>query len=231
MAFGNRCKYLAAVLPLFFSLNAICQQPNFWHRGGFGVWLGVQKKVPVGKRFIWQSDVQLRFRNYSSVYDYTLMRTGMQFQMKKGMYVGGGLVYGLNNPLSNSKIVWAQEFRTFEEFRKNFSFQHDWTLGGQLRLEQRWFENQLPNGGGYDNAFAWRTRFRADVRKAFGPHWRLLAGDELMYHTVKEKTLFNQNRVWLGAGYALKWGEFQLALMQIIVDADDLTVLRLNFLF
>jgi hypothetical protein len=215
---------------LLLSLNAISQQPNFWHRGGFGLWLATQKRVPIGKRLIWQSDVQLRFRNYSSVYDYTLLRTGMLFQMKKGMHVGGGFVYGLNNPLTNSKIVWAQEFRLWEEFRKNFVFKQGWTVGGQLRLEQRWFENQLPNGG-YDDAFAWRTRFRADVRKALGSHWRLLGGDELMYHTLKDKTLFNQNRIWLGAGYALDWGEFQLLLMQIIVDTDDLTVLRLNFLF
>lgn len=54
--------------------------------------------------------------------------------------------------------------------------------------------------------------------------------NEYMLQNVNGKTRFNQNRIWIGVSRLFGPNEIQAQLMQIIWNAPDETVLRINFI-
>jgi hypothetical protein len=195
----------------------------------YGVWLGYQLRKLVGNKFSWNNDLQIRFTNVISTYDYTLVRTALQYDINKNFNATAGILYGQDNFNEKNLPVWKNEKRIFQEGRflagdlKNVLFQVI------LKLEERWFDLKRKDNE-TEKVFALRSRYRVDFRKSIGNNWRLMASNEYMLQNVNGKSGFNQDRIWAGVSRLIGINEIQVQLMQIIWKAPDATVLRVNFL-
>lgn len=218
---------LTLILVLLFTASLSIKAQTDGHP--YGLWLGYTIRTPVGKKISWNSDLQLRFSNGISTYDYTLVRTAMQFEVSKHFNASAGVLYGKDNYSDKNLPVWKNEKRVFQEGRflagdfKKVLFQVI------LKLEERWFDVERKDGG-TDNIFALRSRYRVDLRKSIGNNWHLMFSNEYMLQNVNGKTRFNQNRIWIGVSRLFGPNEIQAQLMQIIWNAPDETVLRINFI-
>jgi len=195
-----------------------------------GLWISYSLRKPVSKKISWNNDIQLRFRNNSAFYDYTLLRSGLQYEVSKKFNFSAGVLYGTDN-INGKKIpVWKNEYRLWQDIKYFIGDLSGLHLMLQGRLEERWFDTQESTGN-KETLFTTRFRFRTDVRNQFSENWKLMAGNELMYQLVKGRTNFNQYRIWFGGGYNFNIkNELQLQLMQIVLNTPDQTVLRINYL-
>ena len=89
-------------------------------RAPAGLWLGYTLRKPVGKKFSWNSDLQLRFSNQNAFYDYTLIRTGLQYELNEHFSTSAGLLYGQDNYKGKSLPAWKNEKRLWQECRYFF---------------------------------------------------------------------------------------------------------------
>jgi hypothetical protein len=85
-----------------------------------GLWLGYTLRKPVGKKFSWNTDLQLRFSNQNAFYDYTLIRTGLQYELNEHFSTSAGLLYGQDNYKGKSLPAWKNEKRLWQECRYFF---------------------------------------------------------------------------------------------------------------
>jgi len=195
-----------------------------------GLWLGYTLRKPVGKKFSWNNDLQLRFSNQNAFYDYTLIRTGLQYEINEHFSTSAGLLYGLDNYESKSLPTWKNEKRIWQECRYFFGKLTALQVMLQFRLEQRWFITETVDKE-EESIFAWRFRHRIDLRKSFKENWRLNVSNELMLQNANHQSVLNQNRLWCGVSRVLSHrNEVSAQLMLISWKAPDATVLRLNFL-
>jgi hypothetical protein len=195
----------------------------------YGLWLGYQLRKPVGKKFSWNNDLQLRFSNQKAAYDYTLIRTSLQYELNKNFSTTAGALYGLDNYEAKSTPIWMNEKRLFQQCLFTAGSLEKVQLQLTFRLEERWFDvrtKQETDTGTY----SWRFRHRIELKRSLGEKWRVMAGDEYMLQHSNGKSSFNQNRVWAGAGRIFNRNELQVQLMQIIWKAPDATVLRISFI-
>ena len=195
-----------------------------------GLWLGYTLRKPVGKKFSWNSDLQLRFSNQNAFYDYTLIRTGLQFELNKDFSTSAGLLYGLDNYEGKPLPTWKNEKRLWQESRYLFGNLTALQVMLQFRLEERWFVTETVDKE-EQSIFAWRFRHRVDLRKSIKENWRVNVSDELMFQNSQGRSTLNQNRLWCGVSRVLSHrNEVSANLMMISWKAPDATVLRLNFL-
>lgn len=214
------------LLLLFTVANAHAQT----ERAPAGLWLGYTLRTPVGKKFSWNNDLQLRFSNQNAFYDYTLIRTGLQYELNEHFSTSAGLLYGQDNYKGKSLPAWKNEKRLWQECRYFFGKLTALQAILQFRLEERWFITETATNG-EESVFAWRFRHRIDLRKSFKENWRINVSDELMFQNSQGKSTFNQNRLWCGVGRLLSHrNEISANLMLISWKAPDVTVLRINFL-
>ena len=195
-----------------------------------GCWLGYSLRKPVGKKLSWNNDLQLRFKNNSAFYDYTLMRTGLQYEVNKNFSFTAGLLYGTDNLNDKTLPVWHNEYRIYQDAKYLIGDIKKVQVAQQFRLEQRWFDMRNISHT-KETLFAVRYRYRFDLRKQLSEKWKIGTGNELMYQYSKGKTIYNQDRIWIGAGYNFNpKKELQFNLMQILWRAPDQTVLRFSYL-
>lgn len=195
----------------------------------FGIWVSYTMRTPVGKKLSWNNDVQLRFQNTPAFYDYTLVRSGLQYQVDSNLLLTAGVLYGTDNVNEKKLPAWQHEYRLWQDLRYFIGKQSNLHAMLQLRMEERWFDIKHANADN-DITYATRLRLRCDIRKPLSEKWKLVAGNELMYQHANAKIRFNQNRIWFGGGYMVgKKSELQVQLMQVIWDAADQTVLRVGY--
>jgi hypothetical protein len=196
-----------------------------------GLWLGYTLRKPVAKKLSWNNDIQLRFMNTRAFYDYTLVRTGLQYEANKDFSTTAGILYGQDNYSDKALPVWKNEKRVWEECRYFIGKLTRLQMMLQFRLEERWFAIETQTGNS-ENEFALRFRHRLDLRRSLSEKWRLVAGDEVMFQSTKKRGAnFNQNRTWLGASRIFRnQNELSVQVMQIFWAAPDATILRINFL-
>ena len=218
-------KYSCVALLLLLSVNELKSQEH-----PAGLWLGYSLRKPVGKKFSWNNDLQLRFKNNSAFYDYTLVRTGLQYEVNKNFNFTVGLLYGTDNLNGKNLPAWSNEYRIWQDVKYLVGDLKKLQFAQQFRLEQRWFDIRNISHT-KETLFTVRYRYRFDLRKQLSEKWKLLAGNELMYQTVKGKTGYNQDRIWAGAAYNFNIKkELQFNLMQILWKTPDQTVLRVSYL-
>ncbi|CAN5516778.1 hypothetical protein BH10BAC3_BH10BAC3_13980 [soil metagenome] len=219
---------ISIILACSATYKTFAQSPTFLQHGN--IWLGYTLRKPIAKKFSWNSDLQLRFRNNKAFYDYTLIRTGLQYELNKDFSTSAGLLYGQDNYEGKSLPTWKNEKRVWQECRYFFGKLTALQVMLQFRLEERWFVTETVDED-EESRFAWRFRHRIDLRKSFKENWRLSIGDEIMFQNSRGKSTLNQNRVWCGISRVLSHrNEVSAQLMLISWKAPDATVLRLNFL-
>ena len=221
------CFRWIAVLLLLFVITSVQAQEE---PPPAGLWLGYTLRKPVGKKFSWNNDLQLRFSNQNAFYDYTLIRSGLQFELNEHFSTSAGILYGMDNYEAKPLPSWKTEKRLWQECRYLIGELTSLQAMFQFRLEERWFVTETANSG-EESIFTWRSRHRIDLRKSFTESWRLNVSDEVMFQYSQGKSTFNQNRISAGISRLLSHrNEFSVHLMLISWKAPDATVLRLNFL-
>ncbi|MES2649061.1 MAG: DUF2490 domain-containing protein [Bacteroidota bacterium] len=221
------CFFISTTLLLLFTITGVEAQEE---RVPAGLWFGYILRKPVGKKFRWNSDLQLRFSNKNAFYDYTLIRTGLQYEMNERFSTSAGLLYGMDNYEAKPLPAWKNEKRLWQECRYIFGKLTSLQTMLQLRLEERWFVNKTMNEG-ETSVFAFRSRYRVDFRKSFKENWRWNISDEVMFQNSQGRSTFNQNRISGGISRVLSHrNEVSAQLMLITWKAPDATIFRINFL-
>jgi hypothetical protein len=212
---------LILLITFFLHINIEAQVKN----QNNDIWLHYVGKNKISKKSFLTLEATMRFANGFSEKQQYFIRPSFDYQVNKALVASVGVThyntYVYGNPALNKRPIpenhiWLQT---------NFTHQiGDFKLTNRLRDENRWvgIASQIPSSTEYEiNNYKYRNRFRYMtmvtyplIKRDKKPLLIGFVGDEAFVNIGKNAgaTLFNQNRVIAGFGYALnKKSQVQLS--------------------
>lgn len=187
-------------------------------------WLGYYLRYSVNKRWMINSDIQVRNFAKDPLLGLVAFRTGAHYRISSQWSTAiGGAWFHQQQVNDDKKKIATDELRLWEDIRHELKL-NKWQITNQFRTEQRHWINL--------DGIAFRFRYRLAADYLLAEKWKILAGNELMWQSSKARKNWDQYRLWVGGEYAFNKGkQVQLALMnwwQFSTNTYQ-PVIRINF--
>lgn len=164
------------------------------------IWFNVnaQGKLPI-ENLNWYAEIQPRWREEGDHLDLLILRPGIFYKLSAKSSVWAGYANVRSHPAGRSTV---EENRLWQQFLYNFDPIQGVNLQSRTRLEQRRLE------GGSDTGHRLRQLIRTTKPLVGYSDVLLVAWDELFVHLNDTdwgaNKGFDQNRLFVGASYAVK---------------------------
>ncbi len=187
-----------SVIALFVLLNNLMSLPASAQTKEDGaIWLGVSAQGKLGDTgFNWSAEVQPRWREEGDKLNQLIIRPAIFYKLDAKSSVWFGYEKIVNHPAKKATFdedrLWQQYSYTFDPIDKV-------TIQNRTRLEERRLDS------GKETGFRLRQMLKASMPLEVNPKLSLIVSDELfmdLNHTDwGVRGGFDQNRLFLGAGY------------------------------